>query len=409
MPILLEKDLKRRLPAMYKARQVFEKVSLGNVEEVIRKEIYHEEIREKVKPQMKIAVGVGSRGITNIAVMVKTTIDCLKEMGADPFIVSAMGSHGGGEPEGQRQILSDYGITEKAMGVGVVTDVDVVVVGKTVSGSSVYFDRAAYNADMTIVINRIKPHTEFNGVIESGLCKMLVIGLGNQIGCSRAHEKRPSEMGKSIEESVKVILKNTNFGFGIGIVEDSFHNTAELKVIPSDKLLQEEPKLLMRAKELMAKLFFPEIDVLIIEQIGKNISGTGADPNVIGRVSAKKESSFVPRIQNIVILDLTKETHGVFTGLGLGDVTTKKVFNKLDFEKTYANEIAARSEKITSAIPIVMESEREAIIAAMVKCFDVENDQYKIVRIQDTMNLEEIMISEALLPFAKQSNKIELY
>jgi hypothetical protein len=408
MPILLEKDLKRDLPKMYKARQLFKKTTVGSIKKEIQNQISKEEIKSLIKPGMKIAVGVGSRGISNIAKITRTTIDCLKTMGAYPFIVSAMGSHGGGEPDGQKKILSDLGITQQAMGVEVITHLDVIQIGKTENGRPVYFDKTAYESDMTIVINRVKPHTDFNHTIESGICKMLVIGLGNHIGCSQAHESRLSEMGKSIEESVGVVLEKANVGFGIGIVEDAYHNVACIKAISSDRIMVEEPGLLQKAKELMPRILIPEIDLLIIERIGKNISGCGADPNIIGRVLTKKSSPLVPKIQKIIILDLTKESCGNFVGLGLADITLREVFDKLDFKTTYANAIAAKGDLFCCAIPLMMESEREAIIAGIATCFDVVDDQYKIVRIKDTMNLDEIMLSEALLPFARQSSRIKL-
>jgi hypothetical protein len=306
-----------------------------------------------------------------------------------------MGSHGGGTSEGQRSVLEGYGITEESMGVPIVAGIDAVLLGETTEGIPVYTDKAALDADMTVLINRIKPHTDFNGTIESGLCKMAVIGLGNHIGCTAMHRAGFDRFGELLPEAASIVLENSSIGFGLAIIENAEDRTADIQAVKSNEFLEKEPTLLRKAKRLMAKLRIPKMDVLIVEEIGKNISGAGIDPNVVGRFGPKSLNDDVPKYEMLVILDLSEDTHGNAVGIGFADVTTRAVLDKIDFESTYANSLAS-GNFACAAIPPALDGEREAIAAA-VKLWGGDPEQCRIVRIRSTLNVGEILVSETLL------------
>ena len=407
MPILLKSDYDLKLPQMRKAKQIFENNFIDDIENKVISEIYKDEIRSLIKPGMKIAVAVGSRGIKNIDKIIKTIVKCLKELGADPFIKSAMGSHGGGTSEGQNELLRSYNIREEVVGAPVITSLDVIKIGETQKGIPVYFDKAAYEADLIIPVNRIKPHTDFGGTFQSGLCKMLVIGLGNHKGCSTIHQEEWNEFSNIICEASEIIINHAKIGFGIGIVENAYENTAVLKSILAQDFHREEPKLLKYARRLMPKLLIPEIDVLIVERIGKDISGLGFDPNILGRNKTIKNSKFVPKIERMILLGLTEASHGNATGAGLFDFITQDVFKSIDFESTYANNIAAKSLEV-AYIPLIMEDEKTSVLAAIKSSRRIDENNPRIVRIKDTLHLDTIEISENLVPIAEKIKNITL-
>jgi len=409
MPVLLEEDLKMQLPRMIKVRQKFEDKQILNVEQAIQLQLEQEKIKSLIKPGQSIAVAVGSRGINNLSIIVKTTINYLKELGASPFIVPAMGSHGGATAEGQREVLHGYGVTEETMGVPIKSSMKVILLGRTQSGIPVHVDKNALAADMVVVINRVKPHTGFRGPIESGICKMLAIGLGKHIGCSRLHQENRSDFSSALVSVAEVFLEKANFGFGLAIVENAFDQTYLVKALVKDELLTSERELLSKAKALLPALLVPKIDVLLVEQVGKDISGPGMDPNIIGRHSAFSEVSGYngPIIERIVVLDLSVGTHGNATGIGTADFIIKKVYDKIDFIATYANQIAARNPA-GGRIPITMETEREALIAAVKCCRNIDEHGPCIVRIKDTLHLSEIWISENMLPLIEGNSLLEI-
>jgi len=409
MPILLEEDLKMQLPRMIKVRQKFKDQHILNIEEAIRQELKQDKIKSLIKPGQSIAVAVGSRGINRLSKIVKETVNYLKELGAFPFIVPAMGSHGGATADGQLEVLHGYGVTEQAMGVPIKSSMEVVLLGFTPNGIPVYVDKYALAADMVVLINRVKPHTGFRGPIESGICKMMAIGLGKHVGCSRLHQEERSIFSSVLVSVAEVFLEQANFGFGLALVENAFDQTAFVKALVKDELLKEEQELLIKAKALLPALLFPKIDVLLVEQIGKNISGPGMDPNIIGRHSAFGEvAGYVgPTIERIVVLDLSKGTHGNATGIGTADFITKTAFDKIDFMATYANQIAARNPA-GGRIPITMETEREALIAAIKCCRNIDENGPCIVRIKDTLHLSEIWLSENMLPFIAGNSLLEI-
>lgn len=408
MPILLEEDLQRPLPRMYRVRQQFDETRLEDVAGTVRAELAKPEIRALVKPGMRIAVGVGSRGIQNLYTIVETTVNSLKELGAEPFIVSAMGSHGGGTEEGQREFLAGYGITEERLGVPVVTTVDTVYLGNCANGRPVWFDRAAYEADLIVPINRVKLHTDFVGPIQSGLCKMLVIGLGNHKGCSAVHEEAPEVFAGAIEETARLILQKAPVGFGIAILENAYDKTYAVEAVPAEHLVEREKELVQIAKGNMPYIMLDEADVIVCGAIGKDISGAGFDPNILGRSSVLKQFVLhIPRYQRLVLCDVTPASHGNGIGVGLFDVITKKVAEQLDLESMYANAIACNCLGDAS-VPCTVDDEETAIRVALKCCRNIDRDHPRIIRIQNTLHLGEIEVSEALLDAVRADSRMSL-
>lgn len=408
MPILLDEYLNYPLPKMHKVRQIFPKPRLEDIEIRIQQEIKKEKILEKIRPGAKIAVAVGSRGIKNLEKIVKEVIVQIKKLGGEPFIISAMGSHGGGTPEGQREVLTSYGITEENMGVDIVTSVDVTHLGKTSREIDVYFDSVALGADLVVPINRVKLHTDFVADIQSGICKMLVVGLGNQIGCSAIHEVDFDNFAETLIEAAQMIMGRARIGFGVAILENAYDETAMIEAIPSEKIIEREKELVHIAKSNMPTLMVPDIDVLIVEEIGKNISGSGFDPNILGKSFLLKKFVLpVPNIKRMVLFDVTDESHGNAVGMGIFDVITRKVFNKLDLPQMYANALAVKSPE-GSKIPIIADSEEEALRFAIQLARGADRNKLKIVKIKNTLELGTIEVSDALLDHVAAHEKLAL-
>lgn len=408
MPILLEEDRSYPLPRMHKVRQLFETRQLDDVRGAVIRELAKPEIVSQLHSGAKVAVAVGSRGIRNLQIIVQTLIEQIQLYGASPFVVSAMGSHGGGTADGQRKVFAAYGITEEALSVPVVCDVEVEWLGQTSRGIEVFFDKTALAADVIIPVNRIKLHTDFVADIQSGLCKMLVIGLGNHKGCSAIHEDDFSTFGDTLLEAVEIILKAANVGFGLGIVENCRDQTALIEAIPAQDLIAREKELVRIAAANMPALMIPEIDVLVVGEIGKNISGAGFDPNILGKSYILKEFVLeVPRINKMVLLDVSPQSHGNAVGMGNFDVTTRKVYDQLDYESIYANAIAVKSLE-GAKIPLVAQDEEEAIRVAIKALRGVRREDLKIVKIKNTLELDVIEVSDALLSHVKEHEKLDL-
>lgn len=408
MPILLQEDYEYELPKMYKIKQTFPRESILDVRGEILKQLNNQEISDRIKPGMKIAVAVGSRGIRNIYTMVETIINFLKNKEASPYIVSAMGSHGGGTEEGQKEVLAGYGITEENLGVKVITTMDVECLGQTDSGRPVYFDKAALEADMIIPINRIKLHTDFVGPIQSGLCKMLVIGLGNHKGCSTIHEASPEVFAETILSAASVILGKAKVGFGLAIMENSYDETTYLEIIPAEKFIEREKVLAAKAKDYMPFIRIDKADVIVVDEIGKNISGAGFDPNILGRSSVlKKYVLHIPEFQRMVLLNISDESHGNGIGVGAFDAITRKVYEKIDLESGYANAVACKCIEDVK-LPLIARDDDEAIRVALKTCRDVDYKNARIIRIKNTLELEYIYVSEALLGEVKDNPYLEI-
>ena len=349
---------------------------------------------------------MGSRGVANIDVAVKALIASLKELGADPFIFPAMGSHAGGTSEGQEALLAGYGVTEDKMGAPVRATMDTVVVAELEGGTKVHMDKYAHDADGVVLINRVKPHTSFRGEIESGIVKMMTIGMGKINGATSLHGNHPiTEFGDALPRAAKAIMECQPFLFGIGMVEDAFDDTAIIQALPAETLFAEETKLQAKAKELMAKIYIEDIDVLVIDEIGKEISGAGADPNVIGNPGTPGFE--VPRVKKIVILDLTEKTHGNAAGIGSAHVITHRLLRRVDFASTYANMVTATALE-GARVPIPMKTAEDAVRLAVKTLIGVEPEDARIVRIRNPLSLGEIEVSEPILKDLQGDSRMEV-
>lgn len=399
------------VPKMVKIREVFDSTHIPEEEiaGTVEKELSREALGGQIKPGMKIAITCGSRGINHYAIMARTIVDFVKSKGAEPYIVAAMGSHGGATAEGQSQVLADYGITEENMGCPVKSSMETVQIGLSgVRHQPVYIDKYASEADGIILFNRIKPHTSFRGRYESGLMKMMAIGLGKQHGAESIHHQSPAIMHELVEEYGLTILKNCPVLGGIAVIENAYDETYLIKGLTADEIITEEPKLRDLSYKTIAHLLFDKCDVLVVDKIGKNISGDGMDPNISGRFVQPKYCSGGIEAEKCVILDLTDETHGNAQGIGLAEVTTRRLFNKMKLEMTYPTGVTNTFLHLMK-IPMIMDNDREALQLALCCCPDAEDqDNIKMIRIQDTMHIEYIEISEGLLPLAKANPNIEI-
>lgn len=388
------------LPRMIHVRQKFQTPKLDNVTKAVVEQFQRPEVRGKVKPGMSIAVGCGSRGVNNIAECAKAVVDELKALGAKPFIFPAMGSHGGATAEGQSELLEGYGITEDYVGCPIKSSMDVVELGKLDDGMPVYMDKNAAAADAVVIIPRIKPHTNFRAPIESGIVKMLAIGMGKIIGATTLHTYGMDMFGELLPKTAKFIMSKKNFLFGVAMVENAADETAIIEIVPAEQTFEREPVLLEKAKSLMPRLQFDEIDVLVVEKIGKNISGSGMDPNITGRNCRFVEWNMKPLVKKIAVLGLTPETHGNATGLGAADVITMKLYKEVDIAKTYAN-IITSTYLDGGAIPIIMNTDEDAIRLAVKTVVRVKPQDTRIVRIANTLEVVDIHVSEPMMPFIK--------
>ena len=384
------------LPSMVPVRVTFDSQREEDIAGAVAGQFQNPAVREKIRPGQSIAVGCGSRGVANIALTARATVAGIKALGGVPFSFPAMGSHGAATAEGQRAVLEGFGITEDYVGCPIKASMDTHLLGALDDGTPVHMDRHAHEADGIVLINRIKPHTNFRGPVESGIVKMLAIGMGKIKGATAIHFHGMDAFGHVLPPLARFIMERVPFVFGVGLVENAYHETAAVEVIPAENLLQREPELLARASQRMARLLFDEIDVLIVEEMGKEVSGAGFDPNVTGRKNREMGQWSGPHIKKIVVLDLTRETKGNATGIGLADVITMKLYRQIDIESTYANVITSAFLD-AAAIPLIMNTEEEAIKLAVKTSIRVPPGQCRIVRIRNTLALGEIMVSEPML------------
>lgn len=394
------------LPKMYAVRQKFDPFQLDNVSEVVWQKLNEERIRSLVKPGMTIAITAGSRGIDNMNDTLRTVIKFVRQCGAECFVFPAMGSHGGATAEGQLEILKSYGVTEETMGAPIRATMETVLVDTLEDGIPVYADKYAYEADGIIVVNRIKAHTSFRGKYESGLMKMCVIGVGKQKGASYCHQRGYGYFADRLERMGKSMLKNVNIIFGVGLIENAFDHTREVHVLTPDEIIEREPALLAHAKECMARLNFTECDLLVIDEIGKNISGSGADPNITGTVTMPNTKSNI-LTNHMTILDVTPESHGAAVGIGMASSTTQRLFDKIDYDAIYAN-ILTSTNPVLGKIPAVMENDKAAIQAGIRFSGVTDPEKIKMIRIKNTLEVQDIMISPALYELVKDSPDFEL-
>ena len=399
------------IPKMVKIRQNFDRTHIPETElaGVVTRELDREEIGGKILPGQKIAITCGSRGITHYAVMARAMVDFVKSKGAEPYIVASMGSHGGATAGGQLQILRDYGITEEAMGCPVKSSMETVEIGlSAVRKQPVRIDKYASEADGILLFNRVKPHTSFRGRYESGLMKMMAIGLGKQHGAENIHHQSPGIMHELVEEYGRAVMENCPILGGIAIVENAYDETYLVKGLSPEEISTEEPKLRDLSFETIAHLLLDECDVLVVDKIGKNFSGDGMDPNISGRFVQPQYCSGGIDAEKVVILDLSDETHGNAQGIGLAEVTTRRLFNKMKLETTYPTGVTNTFLHLMK-IPMIMDNDREALQLALCCCPDAEDQtNMKMIRIPNTAHIDVIEISEGMLPLAKANPNIEI-
>lgn len=392
-------------PKMVLVRQAFPATPPVDVAQAVEQQLTS--LQPRVKQGARIAVGVGSRGITNLAEIVGTTIRVLNSWGARPFIIPAMGSHGGATPEGQKSLLAEYGVTEQAMDVPIQASMEVEQIGTTGEGVEVFCSVEALRTDGIVLINRIKPHTDFSGAIGSGILKMSVIGLGKRAGASNYHAAAGRFGYEEVLRSIaRVILARAPVLGGLAILENQLHQTAKIALLPREQVERMEEELFVEAKRLMPKLPIDDMDLLIVDQLGKNVSGSGVDPNIIGR-GVHGYSSFLgqknlppPRIKRIFVRDLTMETHGNAIGIGFADLTTTRLVQNMDREVTYINALTSLTPN-GAKIPIHFDTDKQAFELGLRSLGLPDPAQAVVLRIRDTLSLDAIEASEAAVPLLR--------
>ncbi|MBG9586638.1 lactate racemase domain-containing protein [Cytobacillus firmus] len=394
------------IPRMVKVKQNFRAPQLEDVAAAVRKTLNETNVMAKISEGDSVAVAVGSRGLADLTVLVRETVREIKRAGGHPFIVPAMGSHGGATAEGQTDVLHQLGVTEGAVEAPIKSSMEVVQIGKLPNGLPVYTDRNAYEADKIVVINRIKPHTAFRGPVESGLMKMITIGLGKQKGAEAAHAFSFKYMAEHVPEMAKISLSKAPIIFGLASLENAYDKIAKVIAVPAEDLETAEPELLMEAKSLMPKIHFDEFDVLIVDELGKDISGDGMDPNITGNF-ATPYAAGGPDIKRTVVLGLTEKTHGNANGIGMADMTTKAAVDEIIWEKGYANALTSTVIEVIK-LPMVLETKELAVKAAIKTCNAFDLNKVKAVRIKNTLDIGEIWISESLIEEAKQNSNLEI-
>jgi hypothetical protein len=388
------------LPRMVTIRQEFPSTPRVDVPSVVKQELART-VRD-LKPNAKIAVGVGSRGISNLQGIVSATLEFLKQAGTEPYIVPAMGSHGGATPSGQTGLLADYGVSEQTLKVPVRAAMDSECIGQTEDGVDVFCSAEALRADGVIVINRVKPHTDFQGSLGSGILKMLVIGLGKRTGAANFHILA-SRFGYEhvIRTSSRVTLRRLPVLCGLAVVENQRHETARISALGPNEIESGEGELFKESVRLMPRLPFDDIDLLIVDQIGKNISGAGMDPNIVGRgvhgyTSSLSDRNESPVVRRLFVRELTRETHGNAIGIGNADFTTIRLVKSMDQQVTAINALTALTVQ-SAKIPIQFETDREAIERALDTLALKDRTFAKVMRIRDTLSVETVQVSEAFL------------
>jgi hypothetical protein len=394
------------LPRMAKIRQAFAASEVADVAGTLRDQLAKPGVIDTVKPGMQIAIGVGSRGVAEISKLARVTVEEIKKRQGLPFIVPAMGSHGGATAEGQRQVLANLGVTEESAGCEIRSSMDVVELGRLDNGLPVYMDKFAHAADGIVVINRVKPHTCFRSSNESGMVKMITIGLGKQKGAESCHAYSFKYMAEHILAMSAILLARTPILFGVGTVENAYERIARVVAVPANELVEVEKGMLIEAKANMPKFMFDQFDVLIVEQIGKEISGDGMDPNITGRYPTPYASGG-PDIAKIAVLDLTETTHGNATGMGAADFITRKLADKINFKMVYANGLTSTVVG-PGRMPVVLDDDRDAILAAVKTCNARDLARARVVRIKDTLHMGDIFISDSMLPEARSNPVIEV-
>ena len=397
-------------PQMFRIRQHFDAPRVDDIAGTVRDEIAKTNPSSVIKPGQTVAITAGSRGVANIDTIIKTIVEEMKAIGAVPYIVPAMGSHGGGTAEGQTQVLAGYGITEGTMGCPIKSSMDVVQIGVSDFGMPIYFDKHASEADHVIVVNRVKPHTGFAGEIESGLMKMMLIGLGKHKGASVYHRAIIHHSFDKIVRLVgKVVCEEMPITFGVATLENGYDETALIEAIPAADFEEREKLLQAKSKEWCPSLPFDDVDLLIIDEMGKNISGSGMDTNVIGRKRNDRRAmgDETPRVLRIFVRDLTEATHGNATGIGMAEFTTRRLVDKIDYHATYTNVITGQHVS-AGAVPLHCDTDAEVLDIALESIGLIAPEDARVLWIPNTLDLGEVEASEAYLAQADIRDDLEI-
>lgn len=396
------------LPKLTRVRQIVEHPAIDDAPGEIARAIRGSRICERVPAGGRVAVTVGSRGIVGLRAIARAAVDELKHLGFRPFVVAAMGSHGGGTPEGQRALLEEFGVTDATMGCPIRCEMDTVTLGRNSFGLPIHFDRNAFDADGIVLLNRIKPHTSFTGRYESGLLKMLAIGLGKREGAAQVHKLGLPGLKQLLPEVGTFLLQKTPVVLGLALLENAEERTARVAAVEPEDILEEEPRLLDLARQMMGRLPFDEIDLLVVGELGKNYSGTGLDPNVIGRQRVETMPDLPrPVVTRLVVLNLSPETRGNALGIGLADLTTDRLVRQIDPRPMELN--STTSNFLTRArVPIAMRDDRDAIAMGLETCWRLEWSEARVVVIPNTLELAELYISEALMGEARDHAGLDI-
>lgn len=383
------------IPKMFHVSQEFSRdvIEPSEIPSVVERELGRECFASLIKPGMSIAITAGSRGICNVDIITKAIVDFVKSRGANPFIVPAMGSHGGATAEGQLEVLESYHITPETMGCPIKSSMEVVELGYSERNRRVVLDKNAYEADGIIISCRLKPHNAFRGPYESGPCKMMTVGLGKQVGATVVHGDGMDVIAENIPTMAKVVLEKANILFAIPCIENAYDETCRMEAILAKDIMKREPELLQYAFSNMPRLIVEKADVLVVDEIGKNYSGTGVDPNITGTFSTPYATGGID-VQRTCFLNLSEASHGNALGCGLASAITKKIFDAMDVEKMYPNCIT--STVLASArIPCVVASDKEAMQICIRTCNKIDQDHVRMVRIPNSLHIDSIMLSEA--------------
>lgn len=383
------------LPGMFHAAQRFPSAHIEreDIEKAVFDEINRSGMAQRILPGKRIAVTAGSRGIRNVDEITRAVVAFVKSRGAVPFIVPAMGSHGGATAEGQREMLAGYGITEEAMGCDILSSMETVLLGHSELGKPVYMDKNAYEADGVIISCRLKPHNAFRGPVESGPCKMMTVGLGKQKGAEQVHSDGMDIIAKNIPTMAKVTLGTGKILFAIPCLENAYDQTMMLEAIPAENILQREPELLKIAFANMPSILVGAGDVLIVDRIGKNFSGTGVDPNITGTFSTPYATGGV-QVQRTCFLNLTEESHGNSLGVGLASAITRRIYDQIDADAMYTNCITSTVIK-SAMLPCVLSTDKEAIQFCLRTANRIDLNNPRVIRIQNSLHVGQVMLSAA--------------
>jgi len=394
------------IPKMAKVRQLFDETKIKDIPRAIEAEFNKPEIASTIRKDASIAITAGSRGIANLALIVREVVRNVKRLGGQPFIIPAMGSHGGATADGQLQVLEGMGVTEAYIGAPIRSSMETQNIGINSDGKPVQIDAYAAQSDGIIVLGRVKPHTAFRGTYESGLYKMMAIGLGKQKGAEVCHVEGFGRMAHNVVAFGEAILEQAPILFGLALIENAFDETAHIEAVSRDKIADREPALLEMARTLMPSIAINDIDIMVIDQIGKNFSGDGMDPNITATYCTPYASGG-PVVQRYVVLDLSEETHGNAMGAGMADIGTKRLFDKIDFDAAYPNALTC-TVLMGAKIPVILKNDKAAIQAAIFTSVGIDKENPRIVRIANSSHISTIIVSEALRKEVEEDKGLKL-